>query len=79
MPPPRAVLNRNYNRPIRGPQLCALVRAETTASLCLPNGPADRFEWNFSFGNGFEGTNLVANELYVIAYYPDPSAKIPAR
>jgi len=40
------------------------------SSPCLPNGPADGFAWNFSFGNGFQGTNLVANHLYVMVYYP---------
>jgi hypothetical protein len=40
------------------------------SSPCLPNGPADGFAWNFSFGNGFQGTNLVANNLYVMVYYP---------
>jgi hypothetical protein len=36
----------------------------------LPNGPADGFAWNFSFGNGFQGTNLVGNNLFVMVYYP---------
>jgi hypothetical protein len=35
---------------------------------------ADRFAWNFSFGNGFEGTNLVGNDLYVMVYYPGSTA-----
>jgi hypothetical protein len=46
-----------------------------SASLpCRPNGPADGFEWNFSLGNGFQGTNLVGNNLFVMVYYPDASA-----
>jgi hypothetical protein len=52
------------------PYLCWACEAETAASACQTNGPADRFEWNFSFGNGFQGTNLLANDLYVIVYYP---------
>jgi len=34
------------------------------------NGPAAGFEWNFSFGNGFQGTNLVGNNLYVMVLLP---------
>jgi hypothetical protein len=44
---------------------------------CRPNGPAEGFEWNFSFGNGFQGTNLDQNDLYVMVYYPDASAEPP--
>jgi hypothetical protein len=53
--------------------------AETAISSCQTAGPADGFEWNFSFGNGFEGTNLLANNLYVIVYYPGSPTKIPTR
>jgi hypothetical protein len=52
------------------PYLYWACEAETAASPCQSAGPADGFEWNFSFGNGFEGTNLLANNLYVIVYYP---------
>jgi hypothetical protein len=51
------------------PYLYWACEAETAASPCQSNGPAERFEWNFSFGNGFEGTNLLENNLYVIVYY----------
>lgn len=61
------------------PYLYWACEAESASSPCQANGPADRFEWNFSFGNGFEGTNLVANELYAMVYYPDSRARIPAR
>ena len=33
--------------------------------------PAPGFAWSFSFGDGFEGTDVVINDLYVTAYYPD--------
>jgi hypothetical protein len=46
--------------------------APTVRSTCQTNGPASGFEWNFSFGSGFEGTNLVGNYLYVIVYFPAP-------
>jgi hypothetical protein len=52
------------------PYLYWACEAQTTASPCQSAGPADGFEWNFSFGNGFEGTNLLANNLYVIVYFP---------
>jgi len=59
------------------PYLYWACEAETAVSACQTNGPSDGFEWNFSFGNGFEGTNLLANDLYVIVYYPGSSTKIP--
>jgi hypothetical protein len=52
------------------PYLYWACEAETAASPCQSAGPADGFERNFSFGNGFEGTNLLANNLCVIVYYP---------
>jgi hypothetical protein len=61
------------------PYLYWACEAETAVSACQSNGPAEGFEWNFSFGNGFEGTNLLANNLYVIVYYPDSTAQIPTR
>ena len=42
----------------------------SASSPCRPDGPAQGFEWNFSLGNGFQGTNLVGNALYVMVYYP---------
>jgi hypothetical protein len=32
--------------------------------------PVPHQEWSFSLGNGFKGTDLLANELYVMVYYP---------
>ena len=52
------------------PYLYWACEAESAASTCQTGGPSDGFEWNFSFGNGFEGTNLLGNNLYVIVYYP---------
>lgn len=40
--------------------------------FCGPAVPAPNFEWSFSFGNGFQGTDLMVNDLYVMVYYPDP-------
>jgi hypothetical protein len=44
---------------------------------CKANGPADGFEWNFSLGNGFQGTNLVGNNLFVMVYYPAAGQAAP--
>jgi hypothetical protein len=52
------------------PYLYWACEANTAKSACQTTGPSDGFEWNFSFGNGFQGTNLLANDLYVIVYYP---------
>jgi len=59
------------------PYLYGACEAATAASACQTEGPANRFAWNFSFGNGFEGTNLLANKLYVMVYYPGSPAKTP--
>jgi hypothetical protein len=42
---------------------------------CQTAGPAPNFEWSFSFGNGFEGTDILANDLYVTAYFVGPPAQ----
>jgi hypothetical protein len=55
------------------PYLYWACAAQSVTSPCRPNGPADGFAWNFSLGNGFQGTNLVGNALYVMVYYPEPS------
>lgn len=36
---------------------------------------APGFEWSFSFGNGFQGTDVVGNHLYVMVYYPQAPAE----
>lgn len=40
--------------------------------FCGSDIPAPDFAWSFSFGNGFEGTDLQKNDLYVMVYSPDP-------
>ncbi|MGB6429836.1 MAG: hypothetical protein WBF06_04575 [Candidatus Acidiferrales bacterium] len=57
------------------PYLYWACAAETAASPCQTDGPAEGFEWNFSFGNGFQGTNLLGNDLYVMVYYPGSPSK----
>ncbi len=60
------------------PYLYWACAGDSASSPCQNNGPADGFEWNFSLGNGFQGTNLVGNNLYVMVYYPDASTEHPA-
>jgi uncharacterized protein (TIGR03437 family) len=48
--------------------------ADTIQDPCLSTGPAPGFEWSFSLGNGFQGTDVLANDLYVTAYFAGPPA-----
>lgn len=54
---------------------------DSSTSPCQGAGPTRGFEWSFSFGNGFEGTDVVGNNLYVMAYSPDrdvePIKRVP--
>ena len=40
-----------------------------------PDLPSHVFAWSFSFGNGFQGTTMYSNELYVTAYHPGQHSK----
>jgi len=40
-----------------------------------PPPPAGNQSWSFSFGNGFQGTDILANNLYVMVYYPQTPAE----
>jgi len=51
------------------PYLYWTCEAATIQSPCQPDGPAPNFEWSYSFGSGFQGTDLLANDLYVTAYF----------
>ncbi len=59
------------------PYLYWACAGQSPSSACQPNGPAEGFAWNFSLGDGFQGTNLVGNALYVMVYYPDNSGAKP--
>ena len=41
----------------------------TIQSACDAAGAAANQEWSYSFGSGFQGTDLLANNLYVTAYF----------
>jgi uncharacterized protein (TIGR03437 family) len=43
--------------------------AAAIQSACLTAGPADNFEESYSFGSGFQGTDILKNDLYATAYF----------
>jgi hypothetical protein len=49
--------------------------ADDSLNACNDNPPAEGFAWSFSFGNGFQGTDVVGNNLYVMVYYPETPAQ----
>jgi len=51
------------------PYLYWSCEAATIQSACSTDEPAPNFEFSFSFGSGFQGTDLLANSLYVIPYF----------
>jgi len=55
------------------PYLYWSCQGATIAGPCSSAGPASGFEWSFSPGNGFQGTDILQNDLYVTAYFPGPS------
>jgi len=44
--------------------------AGTTLTAPCHGSPSPGFQWSFSFGNGFQGTDLTQNQLYVVPEYP---------
>ncbi|HLW76356.1 MAG TPA: hypothetical protein VKS01_05210 [Bryobacteraceae bacterium] len=48
-------------------------------NACEAAGPVANQEWSFSFGNGFEGTDILPNELFVTAYFVGsrPATPVP--
>ncbi len=51
------------------PYLYWACAAEGSHGPCA-GAPAPGFAWSFSFGNGFQGTDLTRNQLYVMVYHP---------
>jgi uncharacterized protein (TIGR03437 family) len=51
------------------PYLYWSCEAATIQDACETAGPAPGFEWSFSFGDGFLGTDILMNDLYVTAYF----------
>jgi uncharacterized protein (TIGR03437 family) len=41
----------------------------TIQGACQAAGPVANQEWSYSFGSGFQGTDILANDLYVTAYF----------
>jgi hypothetical protein len=59
------------------PYLYWSCQGATVQDTCETVGPAPGFEWSFSFGNGFLGTDVLANDLYVMVYYPGSPTVVP--
>lgn len=51
------------------PYLYWTCQGDAIAGPCSATLPAPNFEWSYSLGNGFTGTDLFANDLYVTAYF----------
>lgn len=51
------------------PYLYWTCEGATIQSPCQADGPAPNFEWSYSFGSGFQGTDLLANDLFVTVYF----------
>ncbi len=52
------------------PYLYWSCQAAAIQDACQTEGPVTNQEWSFSFGNGFEGTDILPNNLFVTAYFP---------
>lgn len=52
------------------PYLYWSCEGELGSAKCESAQPSHGFEWSFSFGNGFTGTDVVDNTFYVMVYYP---------
>ncbi len=59
------------------PYLYWSCQANTIQDPCSTTLPAPNFEWSFSFGSGFQGTDLFPNDLYVTAYFPGNRTSSP--
>jgi hypothetical protein len=54
------------------PYLYWACAGNTSAVNCSGDPAATGFQFSFSFGNGFQGTDVVGNTLYVMVYAPGP-------
>ncbi len=59
------------------PYLYWACEGATIQDACQIDGPATGFEWSFSFGNGFLGTDVLKNNFYVMVYYPGSPTVFP--
>ena len=51
------------------PYLYWTCQAASIQAGCQAEGPVANQEWSFSFGNGFEDTDVLGDELYATAYF----------
>jgi uncharacterized protein (TIGR03437 family) len=52
------------------PYLYWTCEADKVQDPCGSTPPAPGFEWSFWFDNGFQGTDVLAHDMYVTAYFP---------
>jgi uncharacterized protein (TIGR03437 family) len=52
------------------PYLYWTCQANTVTEPCDSIGPETGFEWSYWMGNGFQGTDVFAHDMYVTAYFP---------
>lgn len=57
------------------PYLYWSCQAASIQDPCQAAGPVTNQEWSFSFGNGFEGTDVLLNNLFVTAYFAGTRAE----
>ena len=52
------------------PYLYWTCQSDKIQDPCGNTPPAPGFEWSFWFDNGFQGTDVLAHDMYVTAYFP---------
>ena len=52
------------------PYLYWTCEGNAVAAPCAATPPAPGFQWSFWFDNGFQGTDVLAHDMYVTAYFP---------
>jgi uncharacterized protein (TIGR03437 family) len=56
------------------PYLYWTCQSDKVQDPCGSTPPAPGFEWSFWFDNGFQGTDVLAHDMYVTAYFPGTRA-----
>ncbi len=56
------------------PYLYWTCESDKVQNPCQATPPAPGFQWTFWFDNGFQGTDVLAHDMYVTAYFPGTRA-----
>jgi uncharacterized protein (TIGR03437 family) len=59
------------------PYLYWTCQAAAIQDPCQTDGPIPNQEWSYSFGSGFQGTDVLANDLYVTPYLVGSRSSTP--